>query len=146
MANTKTTTAKKASGAATSAKTEKTKKFRISRGMIIEILLLAATLLNTSLVELPWRLILPFVIGVWTIWVKYREDKRLFNAALIESLFMALNIAANLLPLWWRLAAFFLLGVRSIVTRYKHKHRDGKNCYCDEPYENPVSNTRTRKK
>lgn len=139
MANTKTTAAKKSSPAAEKAKSGSTKKFKINREMIIEILLLAVTLLNTSLVELPWRLILPFVIGVWTIWVKYKDDKKLLNAAIIESVFMSLNIAANLLPLWWRLAAFFLLGVRSIVTRYKHKHRDGKNCYCDEPYENPAS-------
>lgn len=139
MANTKTTAAKKNAAQAKPGKAGTERKFKINRGMIIEIIILAATLLNTSLVELPWRLILPFALGIWTIWVKYRDNKKLFSAAVIESIFMALNVAANLLPLWWRLAAFFLLGVRSIVTRYRHKHGDGKNCYCDAPDEKPAS-------
>ncbi len=108
-------------------------KSKISKGMIIEIILLALSLLNTAFTPLPWRLIYPFIIGIYTIFIKYRSDRRLMRVALVESTFMALEIAANLLPLYWRLGAFFLLGVRSIVIRYKHKHSDGNNCYCDKP-------------
>lgn len=127
-----TKTAKKTETKQTSEAAER----KIPWGMIIEIVLLGITLANT-LVPLPWRLILPFALGIWTIWVKYRNDTTLRNAALIEGIFMSLNVAANLLPLYWRLAAFFLLGVRSIYIRYKHKHKGStKDCYCDNPPKN----------
>lgn len=109
------------------------KRWRVGLSIAQEIILLAATLLNSYFAPLPWRLILPLVVGFWTIWVKYRHDTTLRRAMLVESVFMALNVAANLLPLYWRLGAFFLLGVRSIFIRHLHRHADGKACLCDNP-------------
>lgn len=136
MANTSTKTPTSKSKTTKTSSTSKAKtsgkKSRIPWGLIIEIILLGLELANT-LLPLPWRLIFPLVIGFWTIWIKYRDNTSLRYAALVEGFYMSINVAANLLPLYWRLGAFFILGVRSIIVRYKHKHGDGKNCYCDNP-------------
>lgn len=109
------------------------KQFRISRGAIIEIVLLAAELANT-LLPLPWRLILPFAFGIRLIVIKYRDNPKLMRIALVESIFMTASIMANFLPLPWRLIVPFITGTRSILIRYKHSHGGGKSCYCDSPY------------
>lgn len=122
-------------------KTEKsTDNKRIWIKVILEILVLAATLINTSFAALPYRLILPFALDLWTIVVKYRNNPAMLRIAIVESVFMGLELAANLLPLYWRLGAFFLLGVRSIFIRHFHRAADDKACHCG------AQNKSTRKK
>lgn len=127
----KATTTKK-TPARTATKTKK--QFKISGGAIIEIVLLAAELLNT-LLPLPWRLILPFVLGIRLIVLKYRDQPSVMRVALVEGFFMTASILANFLPLPWRLIIPFISGVRSILIRYRHSHGGGKSCYCDNPHK-----------
>ena len=137
---TKTPTAAKKTNAKKAATPTNNKKLRVGISIAIEILILAATLINTSFAELPYRLILPFVLGLWTIFIKYRNTPALLRVAIVESIFMGLELAANLLPLYWRLGAFFLLGVRSIFIRHFHRAADDKACHCG------AQNKSTRKK
>lgn len=113
-------------------KSAEQKKFRIPRGAIIEIVLLALELVNT-LLPLPWRLIYPFGRGVSLIILKHRDNPKLMRIALIEIIFMTASILASFLPLPWRLIVPFITGSRSILIRYRHTHGGGKSCYCDSP-------------